>query len=140
MSLLGERTVIAIDPGSSKCGIAVVSRAEGGSQKILWRKIVPTSDIVQYIAEQTRSHSLKLVVVGGGTASNNVIQKLEKWLPHLGVLVVNEEDTTLNARERYWSDNPRSGWRRLLPASMQVPPVDIDDYAAVVIAERVLST
>ncbi|HKM17981.1 MAG TPA: pre-16S rRNA-processing nuclease YqgF, partial [Limnochordia bacterium] len=34
--------------------------------------------------------------------------------------------------------HPPRGWRRLLPVSLQTPPVPIDDYVAVILAQRYL--
>ena len=52
------------------------------------------------------------------------------------VKIVDEKNTTLEARKLYWKKNPPSGWRRLLPISMQVPPVPVDDIAAEVLANK----
>ena len=56
-------------------------------------------------------------------------------------VVVGDEvlDTSVKARERYWEHNPRRGWRRLLPATLQTPPEPVDDFVALILAERVLS-
>jgi hypothetical protein len=59
-------------------------------------------------------------------------------MPSMGILVVDEKNTTLQARERYWEHNPRRGWRRFLPSTLQVPPADVDDFVALILAERVL--
>jgi hypothetical protein len=56
----------------------------------------------------------------------------------MAILVVDEKDTTLQARERFWEHNRRRGWRRILPATLQVPPSPVDDYVAMILAERVL--
>jgi len=80
-----------------------------------------------------------LVVVGDGTKSMQIQAKIREALPGKAVLVMDEHDTTIRARERYWIEIPRRGWRRLLPSSLQVPPVPIDDFVAVILAERVLN-
>ena len=79
-----------------------------------------------------------LVIVGSGTGSKPVIHMLREKFPGIGLLAVDEKDTTLQARERYWEHNPRPWWRRLVPSSLQLPPVPIDDFAALILAERVL--
>ena len=35
------------------------------------------------------------------------------------------------AKGEYWKANPPNGWRRLIPVTMQVPPVPVDDFVAV---------
>lgn len=140
MSSLGERTVLAIDPGSRKCGIALVERNDFGKITIVWKGIVATESVVEKAESLFEQSSYTLIVIGGGTSSRKTIESIKGAMPSIGVLVIDEKNTTMNARERYWIDNPRKGWRKLLPASMQNPPVDVDDYVAVILAERVLST
>ena len=47
--------------------------------------------------------------------------------------------TTMNARRRYWRENPPGCLARLVPEGMRLPPRPIDDYAAVLLAERYLA-
>lgn len=138
--MLGEKTVLAIDPGSSKCGIALVHRNANDGIEMLFHEIVVADNLSQAAYELHQKHNFTLIIVGNGTRSKNVIDALREIMPSIGILVVDETNTTMEARERFWEHNPRRGWRRLLPATMQVPPVAIDDYAAFVLAERVLKT
>jgi len=138
--MLGEKTVLAIDPGSSKCGLALVHRNDADVVEMLWHDIVPTERVAEAAAARHEEQTFTLIIVGNGTRSKNVVDALREIMPSIGILVVDETDTTMEARERFWELNPRKGWRRILPATMQVPPVPIDDYAAFVLAERVLKT
>ena len=52
--------------------------------------------------------------------------------------LVDERETTLQARARFFIDHPPRGWRRLMPRGMLLPDRPIDDYAALLIAERYL--
>ena len=52
--------------------------------------------------------------------------------------IVNEYRTTDEAKKRYWQENPPKGIRRLIPRGMLVPPVPVDDFAAVIIGEKYL--
>lgn len=132
------KTLLSIDPGTSKCGLALVHRDEEGVLQLVWHNIVPTENlpVELHVAMEVQTYSL--IVVGSGTHSRQVQQSVRNTLPSMGILVIDEKDTTLQARERYWEHNPRRGWRKLLPSSLQVPPVPIDDFAALVLAERVL--
>jgi RNase H-fold protein (predicted Holliday junction resolvase) len=56
----------------------------------------------------------------------------------LPVVLVDERETTLLARARYFDDHPPRGWRRWVPRGMLLPDRPIDDYAALLIAERYL--
>ena len=133
-----EKTVLAIDPGRSKCGMAAVRREASGTISLLWREVVPRDAVVERMQAIRAEHSFGLVIVGGGTQSQPVVQEIREASPGMGVLVVDERDTTLQARERYWEHHRRRGWRRFLPSTMQVPPEPVDDFVALILAERVL--
>lgn len=139
MSSLGERTVLAIDPGSSKCGLAVVHRSPSGRLTLEWRAVVPAEDLANRVRQVAGEHPFTMVIVGNGTRSKDIVSKIRDEMPSTGILVVDERDTSLKARERYWEHNPRRGWRRFLPATLQTPPEPIDDFVALILAERVLS-
>lgn len=134
----GERVILGVDPGSRKCGMAVVRRDTEGRTSVLWRAIVPPDQVVEKSQEQAKAHPFSMCVVGSGTRSNPVVTALAEAWPGVGIVIVNEEDSTILGRQLYWETHGRHGWRRLLPASLQVPPEDIDDFAAVVIAQRFL--
>ena len=139
MNPAAEKVVLAVDPGSSKCGLALVVRDGDGELSLLWRRISPAKDFLQAVDEASAVRSFSMVIVGNGTRSKALIEELRGRMPQVGILVVDERDTTLQARERYWLHNPRGGWRKLLPASMQVPPDPVDDFVALILAERVLA-
>ncbi|MBS1720720.1 MAG: Holliday junction resolvase RuvX [Armatimonadetes bacterium] len=132
------KTVLAIDPGSKKCGLALVRRESNNELTLLWRKIAPSEDLIEAIDEAIQIEQASVFVVGSGTQGKQTVQRLRTKWPATAILSVDEKDTTLQARERYWEFNPRRGWRRLLPSTLQVPPVPIDDFAAFILAERVL--
>ncbi len=133
-----EKTVLAIDPGTRKCGMALVRRTGAKSVELLWHEVVATEHVLPKLHEAYVHGGFQLVIVGGATGSEAVVRALREHLPSMGLLVVDETNTTLMARERYWLHNPRGCFRRLLPASMWTPPVPYDDYAALVMAEGVL--
>jgi hypothetical protein len=80
----------------------------------------------------------ELIVVGDGTKSKAIQAQIREAAPGMSLLVVDEQDTSIRARERYWEETPRRGWRRFLPSTLQVPPVPIDDFVAVILAERAI--
>lgn len=134
-----ERRVLAIDPGTGKCGLALVHRDRAGTLSLVARQIVPTDELARSVCELLRTEAFSVIVIGSGTHSRPVVHIVRETLPGVGILLVDEKETTLQARERYWEHHRRRGWRRLLPASMQVPPEPYDDFAALVLAERVLT-
>src|ERR1700678_2160413 len=133
-----EKTVLAIDPGSSKCGLALVRRLNPGNLDLLWHEVIPTETLLPKLVEAERVASFQLIIVGGGTTSRRVLSEIREHYPGTGTLVVDETNTTIEARERYWEHHPRRGWRRFWPATLQVPPEPVDDFAAMILAERVL--
>jgi RNase H-fold protein (predicted Holliday junction resolvase) len=130
-------TVLGIDPGSDKCGVAVCAPG-----RVLARAIVRPAALPGLVVGWAAEHNVDAIVVGGGTGSRNVMAALaglraSRRLPP--VTVAEERDTTLAARRRYFEEHPARGWRRVVPRSFQVPPEPYDDYAAVIIAERLVA-
>lgn len=127
--------LLAVDPGREKVGLARVS-LEGA---ILWRSIAPRSQLERVLAELA-VQAPDAVVIGDGTTSKEAKRLLERAFGAERVHQVDEKHSTLEARGLYFADNPPRGLWRLVPLSMQSPPVSIDDYAAVVLARRWLAT
>jgi RNase H-fold protein (predicted Holliday junction resolvase) len=125
--------ILAIDPGREKCGLAAVDTALG----LLQRAVIPRGDLPTLLHDWCERHHPTLILLGSGTGSRDLAALLTD-LP-VPLQIVPERDTTRRARERYFSENPPRGWRRLLPSTLQTPPVPIDDYAAWVLAEQYLS-
>ncbi len=135
---MSAKTVLAIDPGSSKCGLAVVHRDDEGKLHLLARGIAQRDEFKEQLQIAFNENPFTLIIVGSGTKSKEVVHEVREQMPSMGILVVDERDTSLQARERYWEHNPRRGFRRLLPATLQVPPKPVDDFVALILAERVL--
>ncbi len=123
--------ILAIDPGLDKCGVVAADNAS-----ILERAVVPVAAFPHVLRDWTRRHRISQVVLGDRTGRDKILKQIATELPGIAVAVVGETNTTLLARRRYFAEHPPRGWRRLLPASMQVPPEPYDDYAAMIILER----
>jgi RNase H-fold protein (predicted Holliday junction resolvase) len=130
-----DGAILGIDPGTRKCGYAIVVRA---GELPLELGIVPTEDLGERIRDLASRYGLRAIALGGGTHASPVRTVLET----LGVpiSIVDERETTLLARKRYFAVHPPRGWRRLVPRGMLLPPRPIDDFAAVLIAERLIAT
>lgn len=126
--------VLAIDPGREKCGIAVVHKQKG----VLYKNIVNTSQLIEAVVLNSDHYQTSLVVLGSGTSSIKAREKLHAANAKLDIVLVDEYRTTDAARIRYWQENPPCGFKRFIPVTMLVPPVPVDDYAAVIIAEKYL--
>jgi hypothetical protein len=127
-------TVLAVDPGREKCGVAVVN-----SQAVLLRAIVPTVEIGLTCLHLLARHPGAQVIVGDATGSAEVSSAIRQANPAAAITVVPESFSTLAARKLYEQDNPPSGLRRLVPAGMRVPPRPVDDYAALALARAYLA-
>jgi hypothetical protein len=132
VSAAPARRVLAIDPGREKCGLAAVDAAEG----LLERAVVPRSRLPDTLRDWCARHRPDLLLLGSGTGSHDLLIPLGD-LP-VPLRQVPERDSTRLARERYFTHHPPRGWRRLIPRSLQTPPVPVDDYAAWVLADQFL--
>ena len=124
--------IVAIDPGRDKCGVVVMS-VDGN---IEYQSVIETAALEKILTELSNKFELMTIVLGDGTTSKLAKRRILSVLPNIAIEVVNERHTTEEARKLYWKKNPPSGWRRLLPTSMQVPPVPVDDLAAEVLANK----
>ncbi len=128
-----SETVLALDPGRLKCGLAV-----GRPGAVLSRAIVPTGQVPDAVAAWVKRYGVTRIIVGGGTGSGAVLAALAQETGLPSVETMEETGTTLEARRRYFRDHPPRGWRRLLPITLQLPPEEYDDYVAELLLERVL--
>lgn len=127
--------VAAVDPGREKCGVAVVA----GNGDVLEQSVVPTERLVDEMEARVRRFSPERILLGDGTTSRAAETAIREAMPGIPVEIVDEYRTTDDARRAYWKAHPPTGWRRFLPTGMQVPPVPVDDFVAVLLAQRYLT-
>ena len=123
--------VLAIDPGRDKCGVAVLA-SDG---RVLVQRVVPTAELDAAVGELIQSYA-PTVIMGDGTTSTDAKKRVEAL--GVPVLLVDEYRTTDAAKCAYWEAHPPRGWRRFVPRGMLVPPVPVDDFVAVILAQRFL--
>jgi hypothetical protein len=104
----------------------------------LGRRIVSRAGLGRAIEELLGANQVSQVVLGDGTQSRSVAAELKAALGDRlpAIELVNERDSTLEARALYFADHPPRGVWWLLPLSMQTPGEAYDDYAALVLARR----
>jgi RNase H-fold protein (predicted Holliday junction resolvase) len=126
-------TILGLDPGTRKCGYAVVT---GLDAPPLTLGIVGIELLAERLREVLAATPVALAAIGRGTNAAVVAGVVRD----LGVPVelVDERETSLLARARFFRDHPPRGWRRIVPIGMLLPDRPIDDYAALLIAERFL--
>jgi RNase H-fold protein (predicted Holliday junction resolvase) len=56
------------------------------------------------------------------------------------VVMVDERNSSLEARDRYWQMYPPKGLSKLIPQGMRLPPRPVDDIVAILLIERYLQT
>lgn len=120
--------IVALDPGLN-LGIAWIEE-DGALSRA---EVVALEDVHGAIFSDART-----AVVGDGTGSAEVQTRLRAL--DVPFVVIDETDTTLEARALYFADHPPRGLSRLLPAGLRSPPRPIDDYAAYAIGLRYLKT
>ncbi|MBP2632640.1 MAG: Holliday junction resolvase YqgF [Firmicutes bacterium] len=129
-----KKVVLAIDPGREKCGIAVAEKRSG----TLYQKVIDTKELISIVKELSEEYQVAVIVMGNGTSSDQAKKNIETFITdkQIDLQLVDEYRTTDAAKIRYWQANPPRGLMRLIPTTMQVPPVPVDDYVAVILAER----
>jgi len=125
--------ILAIDPGREKTGIAILKNSD-----VLEHKIINSEELVQIIKSLLEKYIIKTIVMGNGTSSKKKYDLLKREFIDRDIVLINEYRTTDEARKLYFQENPPKGWRKLIPLGMQVPPVPVDDYAAIVIGRKYL--
>jgi RNase H-fold protein (predicted Holliday junction resolvase) len=124
-----SKWVFAVDPGSHKVGYAVVhSDLTHGEMGIA--SINEVVILINRSFAEAHSDDNPVLVVGDGTGSKCFCNRFKNLVTVPSICLVNERDTTLAARQKYFEENPPKGLLRLLPAGLRFPPRPLDDYAA----------
>jgi hypothetical protein len=118
-----------------KCGYAVVS-PHGERVSI---EIVPADKLVERVEADVLA-GVAMVCVGDATRSSTIVEMLRRKWPTLPIALVDERNTSLEARRRYYEDHPPRGLLRFIPRGLLVPKAQLDGYAALLIIERYLSS
>ncbi|AUC62300.1 hypothetical protein AA637_14615 [Cyanobacterium sp. HL-69] len=127
--------IIGFDPGRDKCGLAVMNT----DKEILFRYVVNSSRAIALIQDLIVKYSPSLLVMGNQTTSKQWKTELADNI-NLSINLVDEKNSSVEARERYWVFNPPQGLGKLIPLSLRVPPEPIDDIVAVILIERYWQT
>lgn len=124
---------LGVDPGSAKTGFAWLE-ADGQINKVA----VLATAALKELLPQILISAPTAVILGNGTNCDKIKKMLLAADPASKIIVIEESYSTEEARRLYWQENPPHGWRRLLPLGLQVPPVNLDGYAAAVLVRRYL--
>lgn len=124
--------IIGVDPGKDKCGVAVLNL----NGDVKFSEVIPTIDFELTLKKLSAQFEISNVILGNGTTHSVAEKKISAL--NFPVQVVDEKFTTEEARREYWKQNPPRGWRKLLPTSLQVPPVPVDNIVAEILVKRFL--
>lgn len=136
--------MLAIDPGTAKCGIAIAARRSPDSTQnppprptVLHREVAETERLVARVLTLLAAHpGVGVILIGNATRGAVLLRALREALPvGLPIQSVEEAFTSQRARERYKLENPARGIARLLPSGLRTPPRPYDDYVALLLAE-----
>ncbi|MBM0743529.1 pre-16S rRNA-processing nuclease YqgF [Phormidium sp. CLA17] len=134
-SLPDQPTILGFDPGRLKCGIAVM-----GVDRILkYHQVVPSAEAIAEITTLRQTFPVSLLIMGNQTSSKDWKLKLsEAFIDPLRIVMVDERNSTLEARDRYWQMYPPKGLLSLVPQSLRTIPRPVDDIVAILLIERYL--
>lgn len=135
MSLPNASIIIAVDPGRSKSGVAVVSGP--GPVKVLEHFVVESASLTEALkAVLERFPDVSGLVMGNGTGSAGLLSSIHENLPDLEFSLVDERSTSELARARFIAEEPLPLLQRMLPRGLRSPTRPYDDYVAIILAER----
>ena len=128
--------ILGFDPGKDKCGLAVIDH----QGQLHYHQVVASHEAIAIITQLWQQLAVELIVMGDQTTAKKWKQQLEKNLPkHLPIIMVDERNSSLEARDRYWEMYPPQGLQRLIPQGMRLPPRPVDDIVAILLIERYLA-
>jgi RNase H-fold protein (predicted Holliday junction resolvase) len=124
--------LLAFDPGRDKCGIAVAVPPQA------WpHQVVPADRAIRELRQLQQIHQADRLLIGNQTTAKLWRDRLDQdWPDHPPITFVDERNSTLEARDRYWQLFPPRGLMRLIPAGLRQPPRPIDDIVALILIER----
>ena len=128
--------IIGFDPGRDKCGIAVMGR----DCELHYHQVVVASEAIATIKKLCQHFPIELLVMGDRTTAKSWKAQVELNLPaSMPIVMVNEHNSSLEARDRYWQMYPPQGLAKLIPQGMRLPPRPCDDIVAILLIERYLN-
>jgi RNase H-fold protein (predicted Holliday junction resolvase) len=129
--------ILGFDPGRDKCGVAVM----GLDRHLHYHQVVLAAEAIATIQALRQKYPIHLLVMGNQTTSKQWQQKIgQALLEPLTIVTIDERNTSLEARDRYWQMYPPTGLLRLIPQGMRQPPQAIDDIVAILLIERYLDS
>lgn len=129
--------ILGFDPGRDKCGLAVM----GQDLQVHYHQVVLAQDAIATIQLLLQKFPISILVMGDRTTSRQWLSQLKAQLPStIAIFMVDEHNSTLEARDVYWQMYPPKGLTKLVPQGLREPPRPIDDIVAILLIKRYLQT
>ena len=122
---------ISIDPGMKKCGLLL---ADVKSGKVIVAGISSLNKLFELITLWNEDYQIIQIIIGNGTNCKFIVNKL-KQNNFFNINYVDERDSTLRARFRYWEIWPPNYFIRWLPQEIIFPPENLDAIVALILLE-----
>ena len=122
--------LISIDPGKYKCGLVL---AEISEKKVYKAIILKSELLVDYVRNLNTIEEISKIIIGNGTTSKNIIEKLDFLKKE--IIVFDEKNTTYRAKARYFELFPITGLKFLIPREVFILDKNLDAISALIILE-----
>ena len=122
--------LISIDPGKCKCGLVLVDLNKKKVEKAI---VLNTEFLPKYVKSLNSLENISKVIIGNGTTSKQNLEKL-KFI-NKDLIVVEEKNTTLRAKKRYFELFPIRGFKMFLPKEILIMNKNLDAVSALIILE-----
>ena len=122
--------LISIDPGKCKCGLVL---ADLDQKRVDQAVVLNTAFLPHYLKNLNTSENISKVIIGNGTTSRQNIEKLDFIRNDL--IIVEEKNTTLRAKKRYFEIFPNRGLKSFLPKEIFIMNKNLDAVSALIILE-----
>ena len=122
--------LISIDPGKCKCGLVL---ADLQKKKVDQAIVLNTELLPNYVKNLNGTENISKVIIGNGTTSRQNIEKLDFIRNDL--IIVEEKNTTLRAKKRYFEIFPTRGLKSFLPKEIFIMNKNLDALSALIILE-----
>lgn len=127
---------LGFDPGRDKCGMAVLET----NHCVHYHEVILSDDVTEKLASLCQQFPIEQLIMGNQTTAKQWKAQLEKMLLRpIPITMVDERNSSVEARDRYWQMYPPQGLTRLIPQGLRVPPRPIDDIVAILLIERYLA-
>jgi len=122
--------LISIDPGKCKCGLVL---ADFHKKEVDQAIVLNTELLPQYVKTLNSYENISKVIIGNGTTSRQNIEKLE--FIENDLIIVEEKNTTLRAKKRYFELFPTRGLKTFLPKEIIIMNKNLDALSALILLE-----